>query len=425
MKKVFSLVMIGILAASAVFAQGSGEGQSGAKKVKLTIAGRDGAYGDAMQIAVNDYMAQHPNVDIELLKLSGSSLFEKTVIDIKTQTGTYDIILIDDTNVTQFQKSGWLVDLDNLYKEEGKTVDSDLIPSTVKLGRYPYADNGTLFAMPIVGNVELFAYRKDLMAKYGYENPTTYSQILEAVKKIDAGEKGVDGVVFRGVKGNPIVTGFLPIFWAFGGHVLDADGNVTFDSPQARAAMNYFLELAKYAPEGVSMYQSTQVKDAIYAGTAAVATEVWPGWIGELENPEKSKVVGKVAVVKSPGEKVNASSMLGVWLAAIPTTSQHQKAAFDFLQFLTSKDMQSKMSLETGVPPTRVSVFKEEAQQAKYPWYTAQLDALENGVARPRSVKWKEIEDQLGTVLQEAILGNYDAKQAVAEATKDIKSVLE
>ncbi len=394
------------------------------QSLTLTIAGRDGSYGEALQLAADAYQEKHPEVSFEILKLSGSSLFEKTVIDMRSGSGTYDVILIDDPNITQFQEVGWLADMDELYAKHNLSIDPDFIKPALKLGRYPYTDDGTLYALPFAGNVELFAYRTDLFAKYGLPEPATWSGVLEAVKIIDKNEPDIDGVVFRGVKGNPIVTGFLPIFWAFGGHILDDQGNVVINSPEAKNALDYFLELSAYAPEGVAMYQSAQVKDAIYSGVGAVVTEVWPGWIGDLENPEKSSVVGKVKVIKHPGEVEKSSPMIGVWMAGIPEASKNKDAAFEFLQFLTSYDIQHSMSDTYGLPPTRAAVYSLADQQKKYPWYEAQLDALNNGVARTRTTKWKEIEDQLGTVLQFALLGDMSSTQALAEAEKNIKAVL-
>lgn len=420
-KKILILLILMSACALAIYAGGAQEEDG---PVTLTIAGRDGAYGDAMQLAADEYSKINPDVSFEILKLSGSSLFEKTVIDMKGQSGTYDLILIDDPNITQFQEVNWLADLDALYAQSGSKVDSDFIEPALKLGRYPYTSEGTLTALPFAGNVALFAYRTDLFEKYGFGEPETWSELLKAIDTIDAGEPDVNGVVFRGVKGNPIVSGFLPIFWAFGGKILDAEGNVTLNSPEALNALNYFLKLSKYAPEGVSMYQSAQVTDALLSGIGAVAIEVWPGWIGNLENPEKSSVVGKVKVTKHPAEVVKSSPMIGVWMAAIPESSRQHTAAFDFLQFLTSYDMQVKMSEQVGLPPTRGQVYSLAAQQDQYSWYAAQLDALSNGVARTRTTKWKEIEAKLGTALQFALLGDMTASEALAEAESGIKDLL-
>lgn len=421
MNKVFLVLMICLLAVPfSVFAGGETEDDG---PVTLTIAGRDGAYGDAMQLAADEYSRLHPDVSFEILKLSGSSLFEKSVIDMKGGVGTYDIVLIDDPNITQMQNAGWLADLDALYDEAGLELDSDFIPTLSKLGRYPYSNSGTLYALPLVGNVELFAYRHDLFEKYGLESPDSWDNVLTAAKEIAANEPDVFPVLFRGSKGNPIVTGFLPLFWAFGGQVL-VDGQAAMDSPEALAALEFYLELAEYAPEGVSMYQSAQVKDAIYSGKGAMAIEVWPGWIKNLDNPAESAVVGQVTVTKHPGQVEKSSPMIGVWLAAIPESSNQKAAALDFLQFLTGAEMQAMMADATGVPPTRVSVHEIDALVEKYAWYPAQLDGLENGVPRPRTNLWKEIEEALGTYLQLALIGDLSAEEALMEVNSKINDIV-
>jgi len=422
MKKILAILIV--LSVSALLVFGAGTTESAGKKITLTIAGRDGAYGDSLQLAADAYQKLHPEVSFEILKLSGSSLFEKSVIDMRSKSGTYDLVLIDDPNAPQFQEVGWLANLDDLYAKKALAVDSDFIKPALNLGRYPYGDKGTLFTLPFAGNVELFAYRTDLFAKYGFGELTTWTELLKAVKTIDANESGVDGVVFRGAKGNPIVTAFMPIFWSFGGKVFDDQGRVSINSPAGLAAMKYFLELSKYAPEGVTMYQSAQVRDALYAGTAAVAPEVWPGWIGGLENEKESFVVGKVKVTKHPAEVLKSSPMIGAWLVAIPESSRQHEAAFDFMLFLTNYDMQLAMSDAYGLPPSRVSVYSVASQRAKYPWYDAQLDALQNSVARPRSVKWKEIEDQLGSVLQFVIMGELTPEKALSDVEKSINELL-
>jgi len=136
MRKLTVLVSIFFVVSSLLFAGGAQEDTE--KSLTLTIAGRDGAYGDAMQLAADAYQEKHPEVSFEILKLSGSSLFEKSVIDMRSGSGTYDVILIDDPNITQFQEVGWLADMDALYAKQDLTIDPDFIKPALKLGRYPY-----------------------------------------------------------------------------------------------------------------------------------------------------------------------------------------------------------------------------------------------------------------------------------------------
>ncbi len=413
-----TMVIVLLLIPMALFARGVSEDVT-----TLTIAGRDGAYGDAMELAIQSYTAKNPNVRFELLKLSGSELMEQSVIELRGGTGAFDVILIDDPFLTQLQEAGWLADLDALYRKKGVAIDPDLVENMVDIGRYPYP-NGPLYALPHVGNVALFAYRQDVSRKYGIEKFDTWNQVLDVAKKIKANEPGMAPILFRGVQGNPIVTGFLPIYWAFGADILK-DGKPAFDTPEALNALEYFLELAKYAPQGVTAYQATQVSDALLSGVGAIAIEVWPGWIGNLENPELSNVVGKVKIAAHPGEVKRSSSMIGAWMVAIPKDSKNIDAAFDFLLHLTSAETQAMISEKNGVPPTRHSVHKISSLVAMYPWYPAQLDGQISGSIRPRTNYWAEIESVFGDYLQRALVGNLTAKAALEQIQRRVTEIIE
>jgi len=414
--KRIALVLLALaVSAGSAFAQ---------KQVKLVIAGRDGDYGNAMQAAVDAYTAKNPNVTFEVLKLSGDDVYQKSVIDLRTGTGTYDLVLIDDPKAMQFQKAGWLEDLDALYKKAGRTVDSDFISTTIDLCRFPNGPKGKLYALPFVGNVSLFAYRADLFAKYGLAAPKTWNDVLAAAKKISEAEPAVSGVSFRGVKGNPILTAFLPVFWSFGADFFDASGKPAVNSPEAVRALKFFLELAKYAPKSVPMNNTAQVRDGLLAGTVGIAPEVWPAWLGKLDDPNESKVAGKVTVTKHPSDVKKSSPMNGIWHISIPVASRNKQAAFDFLEFLTSKEIQKLMVLKAGLPPSRSSVYADAEILAKHPWYPGIKDALENAVARPRTLFWAEIENTMGGLVQEALIGQKTAEQALDEANAKIAQII-
>ena len=124
------------------------------------------------------------------------------------------------------------------------------------------------------------------------------------------------GVVFRGARGNDIVVSFLPILWAFGGDII-VDGQSGVNSPEFLAALKLFLELRKYAPGDVDTYQAARVRELLMSGQAAMAVEVWPAWVPELDDPAVSKVVRQFELVAHPGEVKESAPMLGPWLVGI------------------------------------------------------------------------------------------------------------
>jgi multiple sugar transport system substrate-binding protein len=351
---------------------------------------------------------------------------EKLVIDLKEATGAYDLLMMDDTWVTGFGAANWLTNLTEFVKAKGEELDPDFVAAAVDAARYPY-ERGTapVYGLPFVGNVELFVYRQDLFEKYSIAAPPkTWDDVMSAAKTIGEKEEGVYGVVFRGVKGNPITSGFLPIFWAFGASVIDAEGKAAVNSPEGVAALKFFLELAKQAPKGVEIYNSSEVKDTLFSGGAAIATEVWPSWVPDMDDPEKSQVVGKMEVTVHPGQKTEAAPMIGVWHLAIPEASTRKDVAYDFLKFVTSKEMQKKLALEIGQPPTRSSVYTDSDVVAKYRWYPTQLKALEASKVRPRIPEWLEIDVKMGTYLNLALVGDRTPEEALNELNDEIMDIL-
>src|SRR5207245_7909119 len=97
--------------------------------------------------------------------------------------------------------------------------DADFLTSCLDVCRDPFR-TGNYYAVPYVGNSQLFFYRQDLFAKHGLAAPATWDDVLAAAKKIGAAEK-MYGYVMRAAPGNAVVTDFMPLYWAFGAEMFD------------------------------------------------------------------------------------------------------------------------------------------------------------------------------------------------------------
>jgi len=393
--------------------------------VTITVAMAAGYHVDALKAILKYWEKEHPDIKVRIMAFGYHDLYEKIVIDMREGRGSYDVIEIDDPWMPEFCAAGWLANIDELVKKAGITINySDFVDTALWVGRCPYK-TGHQYALPECGNVELMAYRKDLFKKYGLPcPPKTWSEVLKAAEVISKNEPGIYGTVMRGLRGNPIVSNFLPVFWAFGARIIDKKGVPRVNSAEAVEALKMWLALAKYSPPGMATFSSDQVKAYLYEGTAAIATEVWPGWIGKLDDPKVSKVVGKVDICVPPGEKTHPSPMIGVWLFGIPHSSRHKIEALKFIVFATSARMQKIKALETGYPPTRKSVYLDPEVVKKYRWYPVQLKALMTSRPRPRVPVWAEIESVLGLYLSKALVGKMSPEEALNAANAEILEIL-
>ena len=228
--------------------------QRGGKQ--LTLAVNSGVEGDALKQAAKDYEAQ-TGIHINIAEFPYGNLFEKELVDLNARTGAYDLIMLDDPWFPKFATADALTDLAPLYQKRAlKGPDEDFVPASIALCRHPY-ETGALYALPYVGNSQLFFYRKDIFEKHELKAPATWDDVLHAARTISeretAGAPGggrMHGYVMRAAQGNAVVADFMPIFWAFGAEMFDAEGRPTVNSPEGVAALKYMLELGKVSPPG-------------------------------------------------------------------------------------------------------------------------------------------------------------------------------
>lgn len=395
----------------------------------LTLAINSGVEGDALKQAAKDY-EQQTGIHINIAEFPYANLFEKELIDLTARTGAYDLIMLDDPWFPKFASLQVLTDLTPLLQKRGQSgPDEDFVAASIALGREPF-QTGVLYALPYVGNSQLFFYRKDLFQKHSLKEPATWVEVLAAAKTISENEitgapggGKVYGYVMRAAQGNAAVADFMPIFWAFGGEMFDATGQPTVNSPEGVAALKFMIELGKYSPPGYASFNADEVGAHLLQGTAAMSIN-WPAWISPFSDPARSKVIGKMEFGQLPGGKNPGQAEIGNWLIAIPRDAPNADAAMDFLLWATSRE-QMKLSALRGNPPTRKSLFTDPELVAKFPSYPAQLRSLETSRPRPRTPLWNEIENAFGIYLSKANSGELSADDAMNQANAEIKNILE
>ena len=398
--------------------------RSNQKQIRLAV--NSGVEGDALKQAALDYEKQ-TGIHVNIAGFPYANLFEKEQLDFNAHTGAYDVIMLDDPWFPRFASKQFLTDLTPLLQKRGQTQpDSDFVATSLALCRHPY-QTGNLFALPYVGNSQLFFYRKDLFDKHGLSEPVKWNDVLSGAREIQEAEAGdgnqIYGYVMRAAQGNAAVADFMPIFWAFGGEMFDSNGKATVNSREGIAALKFMLELGKFSPPGYASFNADDVGAHLLQGNAAMSIN-WPAWIGPFADPARSKVIGKMAFTILPSGDKPGQAEIGNWLLAIPKDSKNVDAAMDFLLWATSAE-QMKLSAQRGNPPTRTSVFRDPDLIARYPTYPAQLRSLESSRPRPRTPQWNEIENAFGIFLSKANSGELTAEDAMNQANAEIEKILQ
>ena len=288
---------------------------------RLVVAVNAGVEGDALKRAAADYQ-RVSGVRMEIAELPYGNLFEKAMLDLDGRTGAYDVIMMDDPWFPRLASGEKLVGLEPLYRTAGLPgPDDDFVATSLALCHEPYP-GGPLYALPYVGNAPFFFYRRDLFEKHGLQPPKTWSEVRETARRLQAAEPGLYGYVMRAAPGNAAVSDFMAILWAFGADLLAPDGSPRLDTPEAERALAFMVEMGQWTPPGYVSFNADEIAAHMLQATAVMSIN-WPSWISAMDDPVKSRVVGRIAFSPLPGEREPGRSVLGNWLLGIPAASRN------------------------------------------------------------------------------------------------------
>ncbi len=378
------------------------------EKVKLTIAARGGSHTDIINAVKEEFEESH-NCTIEVLGLEADDLKQKVALDAMNSEGSYDIVMIDDPVMPEFTESGVLANL----TEMGYVDDNDFVTNSLALGKNPYS-TGDTYALPFSGNVQLMFYNQDVLESLGEEVPDSWEDVLTVAEKAE--ESGINGYVIRGQQGNPIVSDYLPLLWAYGGDVFDEEGNVTVDSDAGKEALEMYMKL--YATG--ENYEKDDLVSAVSSGSGAMALG-WPSWF--ISGTDSSASYASIPVKVSDDSTEYATGEIGNWMMGIPANSSNKELALELLEYLTSEEVQ-RVAVDLGGVPTRISVFTDESIVEKYPYFTTIYKGTENSKVRPRTANWSAIEEAYGLELSNVVAGVKDIDTALADAKIAIEQIM-
>lgn len=377
-----------------------------------------------IQPLVDEYASAN-NVTIELQPNPFASLLEKLTLNLTQATGAYDIVSMDDPWMPQFAGGQFLMNLQELMDQRGMAVDEDFVPELLALGDFP-AGTG-LRGIPWVGNVQVFAWRTDVLEDMEIAKPETWDDVLAAAQAItDArGAEGLYGIGLRGQAGNPAATSFLPVLRGYGTDLFDENWEPQLETPEALAAMETQLALAKLAPPGVENVDHAANGINMYEGIIAQSGDIWPDQLLQIYDPELSKVVGMVDIGGEPAQEgVSPANMTGNWLLGIPEGSQNAEAALDFIVWFTAPEQQLRLLMDQNIPATRFSVLENPEAVEKLPFLPGLLAAGRNALPRPRTPYYNAVEAIYGRYVAEAIAGQISGEEALTNANTEIRDLM-
>jgi multiple sugar transport system substrate-binding protein len=378
-----------------------------------------------IQPLLDDYQKAN-NVTIQVEQAPYNDIQAKIITNLTQGTGAYDVISMDDPWIPQFAGGDFIMNIGELMDKRGITADPDFVPELLALGDFPPGSG--LRGLPWVGNVQVFAWRTDVLKDLGLEAPPkSWDDVLAYAEQItkEKGASGVYGIGLRGVAGNPAATSFLPVLRGYGTDLFDENWEPQLETDAAMQAITTQLALAKVAPPGVGSVGHPENGRNMSQGLIAQSADIWPDQLLQIYDPELSKVVGMVDIGAEPAQEgVKPANMTGNWLLGIAEGSANADPALDFILWFTAAEQQKRLLLDQNIPATRISVMEDADAVAKFPFLPGLLAAGRNALPRPRTEHYNAVEAIYGRYVAEAIAGQISGEEAMTQSNKEIRDLM-
>lgn len=386
-----------------------------------------GPRGDLVQKYADEF-TQLTGIKIGSEQIPEQQQRQKAVIELASGKPSFDVVHLSyHVQKRQFEKAGWLADISGFMKDPALT-EPTLTESEFSAAGLAYAknDKGQMLSLPWSVDYFILYYNKEIFAKKGLSVPKTLDEMMATAAKIDDEKEGIYGYVGRGLK-NANMTLWTNYFLNYGGEFLDKNGNILTDGPEAIAATTaYQKSLQKYP--GVAGFNWMESLAAFAQGRAAMWID-GVGWAPGVENPNSSRIVGKVGYTMVPaGPKGQYSATYGDGIG-IANASTKKEAAYLFCQWVVSKQNAARLLQAGGGVPFRTSVIADPEVQKGVTlpkeWLQSVIDAAKiSKLGLPVIIPVAEFRDLVGAAVTATLTGGDPATE-LKKAHEQFRPILE
>jgi multiple sugar transport system substrate-binding protein len=291
--------------------------------------------------------------------------------------------------------------------------------------------HGSPWGIPSETDVYMLVYNKLLFARAGITRPpaTVEEWIEDAARISKANRQGqlvTSGFSF-GSSQNQIVAPFLTLLYSRGDSMLSADQKSThLTGPAARQVLQSEVQLFRRrgATWGTVPYQFP---------SGALGMMIVPNWFQKsLHQGLDTRFADTVAVAPIPGGPDWRTLQYGFFWA-VDASSAHRAEAWDLLLWLNSPQHPGeascvgRMLMGLGGLTGNKADLAASSAELRNPFMQPFVEALSSGraLSQPSTPHANEIEALLSKYLERAMLGVMSTDEALRDADRDIRQILE
>lgn len=366
---------------------------------------------------IDDFEAEHPDIDVEPTFVSYEALHDKIVTS--APSGSYDVVLIDVIWPAEFASKGIIADLTDRFPDEW---DDEMLPGVLPTAEY----QDRYYGVPNGPATKLFYFNADMVAAVGATEAdlATWDGVLDVARRIKAQGLSEYPIAWSWAQAEALICDYAQLLGAFGGEFTDSDGKLVINDAAGVAALEWMIQTLD---EGLSNPASTtfledDVSKAMAQGQTAFGLN-WDSTLRDLQDPTISSI--NAGVLPTPAGPDGANpGVNGSMAYSIGANSKNQDAAWEFIEFITSQQIQDQY-VSSSLPNWSSSYSDAELVATNPEIFAVSEEAYNASILRPAVPNYSSISQIIQVELQNALLGNKSAQQALDDAVAAANENLE
>lgn len=308
--------------------------------------------------------------------------WDRVNLGLSSEEPPFDVFMLS-PNMTGYTgyTNGWIAALDEFIEDPDKTPASyqyeDIYPYVVDGFRYPNAD-GKIYGIPLTMETYILFYRKDLFAEQNIDVSAlkTMDDWMEVLDQLDAAYKdqGISAAVIRGADPTMPDELLAAVYNNWGDRpyeaqrmfYFDKDWNTQFTDPAVVEGFKTWAKILSLGPTGCTNFTWYDCTTQFAAGSAATYWFDASLFASTFEDAEQSQVAGKVGYLAVPPTATGHGTTHWGWGLGITENSKVKDAAWQFVQWATSPEVEQATAPSTGGPvraatwPVMKDIYGEE-----------------------------------------------------------------
>ncbi|AFY81936.1 ABC transporter substrate-binding protein [Oscillatoria acuminata] len=393
----------------------SGQPASGTSEVEFWTMQLQPQFTDYFNSLITTFESENPDIKVRWVDVPWSAMESKILAAVSAKTAP-DVVNLNPNFATLLaSRNAWLT-LDDQIPDE---IRQQYLPNIWKASTL----NGTSFGIPWYLTTRISIYNTQLFNEAGIDQPpSTYAELAQVAQQIrDRTGKYALFVTFVPGDSSEVLESMVQM----GMQLVDAEGKAAFNTPEGRAAFQYWVDLYEKGllPREVLTQGHRQAVQLYQAGEIAILGS-GPQFFKTIADNAPSIAAVSAAAPQITGQ--TGKKTAAVMNLVVPRDTDVPEAAVKFALFVTNDQNQLTFAKDANVLPSTLQALQDSHFQA-LPADASQIDrariiSAEDLKSAEALIPAMEDIQQLQRIiydnLQGAMLGQQSVDQAVTNAAQ-------